>query len=150
MNPCDDGYTSLVGIGPSLVRPMGSLCRGSAGLSVPALGQSVDVLIVAQAAMSSQMAYLGASLATAGSTLGSLILYYLARRAGGPLLEETMQRARVEKIRGRFEKLDAFVLLLPTALPLPLPVRPLVIAAGVFRMNLWRFIGVIAFARGVR
>lgn len=42
------------------------------------------------------------------------------------------------------------MLLLPTALPLPLPMRPLVIAAGLFRMNLGRFIGVIAFARGVR
>ena len=136
--------------GPAWFGPWGPFVAGVLDSAFLPLGQSVDVLIVAQAAMSPQMAYLGASLATAGSTLGSLILYYFARRAGGPLLEKTMQRARVEKIRGRFEKLDAFVLLLPTALPLPLPVRPLVIAAGVFRMNLWRFIGVIAFARGVR
>ena len=114
------------------------------------LAQSVDLLIIAQAAITPQTAMLGAALAVAGSTLGSFILYSVARHGGRALLEKRVAPRKLEKVRLQLEKYDALALALPTMLPLPLPMRPLVIAAGVFGMGRGRFVAVIAGARSVR
>lgn len=114
------------------------------------LAQSVDLLIVVQATVSPASAYLGAALAVVGSTLGSLILYEIARRGGRMAVEKRVPAAKLETIRQQIGKYGALALALPTMLPLPLPMRPLVIGAGVFRMPISRFVVVIAGARAVR
>lgn len=114
------------------------------------LAQSVDVLIAVCAATSPESAYLAAFLGTAGSTLGSLILYAISRRGGRALLERRLSPEKVERIRGQMQRYGALALALPTMIPAPLPMRPMVVAAGVFRMSVFRFAAVIAGARAVR
>lgn len=114
------------------------------------LAQSVDVLIAVCAATSPGSAYLAALLGTAGSTLGSLTLYSISRRGGRALLERRLTPEKVERIRGQMRRYGALALALPTMIPAPLPMRPMVVAAGAFRMGVIRFVAVIAAARAVR
>ncbi len=114
------------------------------------LPQGVDALLIAQAIAAPSTAYLAAGLAVIGSVLGSLILYGIGRRGGRLMLEKKASSKGIAGMQRQIEKYDALVLLLPTMIPLPLPMKLFVIAAGVFQMKLARFIAVIAFARCVR
>lgn len=112
--------------------------------------QGVDALLIAQAISAPETAYIGATLAILGSLIGSLVLYYMARRVGRPMLEKKTSAAGIEKMHRQIERFDALVLLVPTMIPLPLPMKLFVIAAGVFQMKAQRFIAAIVFARSVR
>ncbi len=114
------------------------------------LPQGVDALIVAQTIAAPDTAYLAAALGVLGSGLGSYILYTIARRVGRAMLEKKASGKGIERMRHQIEKYDALVLVLPTMIPLPLPMKIFVIAAGVFQMNLYRFVAVIVFARVIR
>lgn len=112
--------------------------------------QGVDALLIAQAVAAPSSAYLAAALAVLGSLLGSLILYALARRGGQIMLEKKASKSGAEKMRHQVEEYGALVLFLPTAIPLPLPMKVFVIAAGVFQMRLLSFCTVLVVARTIR
>ena len=114
------------------------------------LPQGVDALIIAQAIAAPDTAYLAAALGVVGSLLGSYILFSIARRVGHAMLAKKASSRGIETMRRQVDKYDALVLLLPTMIPLPLPMKIFVMAAGVFEMKVYRFLGVIAFARVVR
>ena len=146
----------LQDLGERLVQT--ATAMGPPGLFLVALGdsafvplpQGVDALIIAQSIAAPSTAYLGAALAVLGSLVGSLILYTMARRVGRAMLEKKVKAGGIERMRRQIEKYDALVLLLPTMIPLPLPMKLFVIGAGVFQMNMARFITVIVLARCVR
>lgn len=112
--------------------------------------QGVDALLIAQAVAAPSSAYFAAALAVLGSLLGSLILYWLARRGGQIMLEKKASKSGVEKMRRQVEEYGALVLFLPTVIPLPLPMKLFVIAAGVFQMRLLPFCAVLVVARTIR
>ena len=78
--------------------------------------------------------------ATAGSVLGCIILYYIARRA-------PPKQARVKELVDRYDVLSVLV---ASVLPPPFPFKLFVITAGVFRLNVWRFAAAIAAGRAFR
>jgi uncharacterized membrane protein YdjX (TVP38/TMEM64 family) len=53
-------------------------------------------------------------------------------------------------MRRQVEEYGAMMLFLPTAIPLPLPMKLFVIAAGVFQMRLAAFCAVLLVARSIR
>lgn len=112
--------------------------------------QGVDALLIAQAIAAPDVTYFAAGLAVLGSVMGSLILYSLARRGGRMMLEKRISKKGVDRMHRQIEKWDALVLLFPTMIPLPLPMKLFVIAAGVFQMSIVRFCAVLLFARIVR
>jgi membrane protein YqaA with SNARE-associated domain len=112
--------------------------------------QGVDALLIAQSVAAPSSAYFAAALAVLGSLLGSLILYWLARRGGRIMLEKKASQSGIEKMRRQVEEYGAMVLFLPTAIPLPLPMKLFVIAAGVFQMRLLPFCLVLVVARSIR
>ena len=114
------------------------------------LAQSVDVLIIAQAATVPSAAYLTAMGGVVGSTLGSLVLYSIARGGGRRWLKRAEKSPRFDRWRQRLQSHGVLALVPPTMLPIPLPMRPLVVAAGVFRVKRGRFVAAIALARSVR
>ena len=130
--------------------PYGLLLLSFLDSAMIPMPQGVDALLIAQAIAEPSNAYFGAGMAALGSLAGSLVLYSVARRGGRAVLERKASTAGVDKIRRQIEKFDALVLLLPTMIPLPLPMKLFVMAAGVFEMKLWRFISVILVARIVR
>ena len=137
-----DWLTALGPIGAFLVSLLD-------GVAVP-IPQGVDALVIAQAIAAPQTAYWGAALAVVGSTLGSSILYFVAKRTGRVMLEKKASASGIEKIRQKIDHLGALVLLIPTMIPLPLPMKLFVIAAGVFQVRFEQFLVVIAAARCAR
>ncbi|HZF38093.1 MAG TPA: VTT domain-containing protein [Blastocatellia bacterium] len=87
--------------------------------------------------------------AIAGSTIGSLLPYFIGCKGGQAALRKfsPKKRARVEDLINRY---DLWALLLAAVLPPPFPFKLFVASAGAFRMRLWRFITAMVIGRGVR
>jgi membrane protein YqaA with SNARE-associated domain len=87
--------------------------------------------------------------ATAGSIVGCIILYRISRRAGRRALDKFSEskQARVKELIDRYDVLSVLVACL---LPPPFPFKLFVVSAGVFRLNVWRFVAAIAVGRAFR
>jgi membrane protein YqaA with SNARE-associated domain len=87
--------------------------------------------------------------ATGGSIVGCVILYHISRRAGRRALDKFSEskRARVKDLLDRYDVLSVLVACL---LPPPFPFKLFVVSAGVFRLNVWRFVAAIAVGRAFR
>jgi membrane protein YqaA with SNARE-associated domain len=79
-----------------------------------------------------------ALIATAGSTLGCVILYYISRRAGSRALRKFSQ-AKQERAKELIDRYDVLSVLVASLMPPPFPFKLFVISAGVFRFNVIRF-----------
>ncbi len=112
--------------------------------------QGVDALLVAQAIASPHIAVLAAGLGVLGSLLGSVILYFVGRGVGAATLAKRLAPAGVDHLQALVGRWGAALLLPVTAIPLPLPMKPVVLAAGIFQMPLASFCLAIAFARCLR
>jgi membrane protein YqaA with SNARE-associated domain len=108
-----------------------------------------DVVVMALAHHNHAMAPAYVVAAIAGSTIGSLLLYFIARKGGQAALRKfsPKKRARVEDLINRY---DIWALLLAAVMPPPFPFKLFVLSAGAFRMRLWRFIAAMVIGRGLR
>lgn len=130
--------------------PWGIFMVALADSALIPLPQGVDALLIAQAIAAPSTAYLAAALAVAGSLLGSLILYFIAYKGGRAMLAKYVSPEGMAKLERQTQQLGALVLIPPMMLPLPLPTKIFVIAAGVFQMSVWRFVAATLFGRSVR
>lgn len=148
----------LLGIGGSMKSLQAALIGfGALGIFAIALLDAAfiplpggpDVVVMALAHNNNAMAPLYVIAAVAGSTIGSLFLYFIARKGGQAALKKfnAEKRARVEDLINRY---DIWALLLAAVLPPPFPFKLFVLSAGAFRMQLWRFIAAMVIGRGVR
>jgi membrane protein YqaA with SNARE-associated domain len=119
----------------------------SSFLSLPEIN---DILVVTSSAAHPGQAWLFASMATLGSLAGCLVLYYIGRRGGEPLLVRKFGAERVQRSRDLFHRWDWVALAVPAVLPPPMPFKIFVLAAGVFGFPLRRFALTLVFARGLR
>lgn len=112
---------------------------------VPLPGGADAIMILLTTARPAWMV-LYALAATAGSVIGCVILYFISRRAGRGALSRFSgeKQARVKELIDRYDVLSVLV---ASVLPPPFPFKLFVITAGVFRLNLWRFIAAIAAGR---
>lgn len=87
-----------------------------------------------------------AAAATLGSVIGCVMLYYISQRAGSRALSRfsTEKQQRVKELIDRY---DVLAVLVACILPPPFPFKLVVISAGVFRFNVWRFSLAIAAGR---
>ena len=110
-------------------------------------GPDGAVMLLAHQNHAMAPAYIAAAIA--GSTIGSLLLYFIARKGGQAALRKfsPKKRARVEDLINRY---DVWALLLAAVMPPPFPFKLFVLSAGAFRMRLWRFIAAMVIGRGVR
>lgn len=146
----------MKGFGNWLAKSAAAL--GPWGLFLIALGdsafiplpQGVDALLIAQSIAAPSSAYFAATLAVAGSVLGSYILYFISKRGGEKMLEKKASQKGARKLHQNVERYGALALIPPTMIPLPLPMKLFVIAAGVFQMPIPQFLAAITFARCVR
>ncbi|HUQ95822.1 MAG TPA: VTT domain-containing protein [Bryobacteraceae bacterium] len=116
----------------------------SAGVPLPA---AVDALLVATAAIKPEGAYVDALMAIAGSTIGSMILYYLGRKGGEAYLERATQTPRANALRIWFQSYGLITVFVPALLPIPLPLKVFVLCAGAFGVKPLTFLGVLLAAR---
>ncbi len=100
----------------------------SAGLPIPG---GVDALLILTAVTNPELAYFTAVLCIAGSALGSVILFYLARKGGEMYLDRHVSTPREMRFRRWFHTYGLVTVFIPTLVPMPgLPMKAFVISAG--------------------
>lgn len=113
------------------------------------LPSSADALMILLTVAHPRLMIVYALLATAGSAIGCVILYYVSRRAGSRALRKfsPAKQARVKELIDRYDVLSVLVVSL---MPPPFPFKLFVMTAGVFRFSVMRFTLSIIAGRGFR
>ena len=108
----------------------------------------VDALVVTVAALDHSQAFLAGATAITGSLLGSLILFYLARRGGEAYLQRHVLSGRGAKFRAWFLEYGMVTVFVPAFVPIiPLPVKIFIVSAGALGVRPLTFLLVLAAAR---
>ncbi len=79
-------------------------------------------------------------MASAGSALGSIVIYVIGYTGGEELLRKRMSPERFEKIHSAFNRHPFWALMFPAMLPPPTPFKLFVLAAAVSEMSFVRFL----------
>jgi len=96
---------------------------------------TMDLVLVGYVAGNPSRLLLYAFVAALGSAFGSLIPYYIGRAGGELFLLKRINRQRYEKLRDRFERQEFLVIMIPSMVPPPMPLKLFELAAGVFEMR---------------
>lgn len=121
-----------------------------AGLDAAALGLPLDVIVASYVYQDRSRFLLYVFMASAGSALGSIVLYVVGYTGGEALLRKRVSPERFEKIHGSFSKHPFWALMFPAILPPPTPFKLFVLAAAVSEMPLGYFLLAIFSGRFVR
>jgi membrane protein YqaA with SNARE-associated domain len=102
------------------------------------LPSSADALMILLTLAHPRLMVFYAFLATAGSTIGCVILYYVSRRAGSRALNK-FSPAKQKKVKDWIDRYDVLSVVVASLMPPPFPFKLFVITSGVFRFSLTRF-----------
>ena len=119
----------------------------SAGIPLPF---GVDLLLIALAVAKPASAYLSASLATLGSVLGCLILFYLARKGGERFLYRHAEQGKARILTQWFQRYGLATVFVTALSPAPMPTKLFIICAGASGVRVAPFLLVVLAARSVR
>jgi membrane protein YqaA with SNARE-associated domain len=89
-------------------------------------------------------------MASAGSAVGSIVLYIIGYKGGEVLLRKRMSAQKFESMRRSFDRHEFWALMFPAILPPPFPFKLFVLAAAAFEMNFGHFELAIFAGRFVR
>lgn len=135
----------------ALLKPLGAWGVLVAGAVDGAfLGLPVDAVVAGYVYQNHGRFVLYALMASAGSALGSIVIYVIGYKGGEELLRKRIPPARFEKIHTAFDKHPFWSLMLPAMLPPPTPFKLFVLAAAVSEMGFARFLLAIFSGRMVR
>lgn len=118
----------------------------SSVLSFPIIN---DLLLIELSIQHPHRMPLYALMASVGSVLGCVVLYFIARK-GGEAYFEKKAGERAIAIRRWVETNGFGGMLVAALLPPPTPFKVFVFAAGVFEVPLWSFTSAITLARLIR
>ncbi len=134
-----------------LLKPLGVWgAFGIAAIDAAFLGLPLDPVVAGYVYNDRSNFLLYAIMASAGSALGSLIIYAIGYEGGELLLRKRISKQRFDKIRHSFEKREFWALMIPSMLPPPAPFKLFVLSAGVFEMHFTQFLLSIFCGRMVR
>jgi len=134
-----------------LLKPLGVWgAFGIAAIDAAFLGLPLDPVVAGYVYNDRSNFLLYAIMASAGSALGSLIIYAIGYEGGELLLRKRISKQRLDKIRHSFEKREFWALMIPSMLPPPAPFKLFVLSAGVFEMHFTHFLLSIFCGRMVR
>jgi membrane protein YqaA with SNARE-associated domain len=119
-------------------------------LDAAAFGVPMDPLVAGYVYSNPHKAWLYCIAGAVGSALGSIVPFMLGRAGGELFLLKRINKARLERIRDRFEKQEFLALMVPAMLPPPTPFKLLVFSAGVFEMKFISFLLAIVSGRLLR
>ena len=131
----------LVAIGPWGLLLLAVL--DSAGIPLP---NGLDAYLIFLAVKEPARAYWYALISVAGSTLGNVALFLIARRGGKRFMERT-EPGRGERFRKWFQRFGLATVFVPALMPVPMPLKFFVISAGALRTRFVPFLIVILLAR---
>ena len=114
------------------------------------LGMPLDAIFVGYVYNDRSRFLMYVLLASAGSAVGSIVLYVIGYTGGEVLLRKRLSPERFEKIHESFEHHKFWELMFPAMLPPPTPFKIVVLAAAAFEMNFAHFLLAIFAGRFVR
>jgi membrane protein YqaA with SNARE-associated domain len=135
-----------------------ALALGAPGLFVVAILDSSiltlpeinDILVVLLVTRHNARLALYAGAATAGSIVGSLVLFAVGRKGGEAVLQKRFSVERSTRARAFIEKYGVLAIIIPSLLPPPMPFKMFVLLSGAARMSVGRFVTAVAIGRGTR
>jgi membrane protein YqaA with SNARE-associated domain len=89
-------------------------------------------------------------MASAGSALGSSVMYAIGYFGGETVLRKRISEERFYKIHASFEQHEFWALMFPAMLPPPTPFKLFVLAASAFEMRFTHFLAAVFAGRFVR
>lgn len=89
-------------------------------------------------------------MASAGSALGSSVMYAIGYFGGETVLRKRISEERFDKIHASFERHEFWALMFPAMLPPPTPFKLFVLAASAFEMRFTHFLAAVFAGRFVR
>ena len=89
-------------------------------------------------------------MASAGSALGSLVIYGIGYLGGETVLRKRISEERFRKIHASFEQHEFWAVMFPAMLPPPTPFKLFVLAASAFEMRFTHFVAAVFAGRCVR
>ena len=110
----------------------------------------VDAVVVYLAARNEALFWLYPLLATAGSTAGAAMTYWVGRKIGDAGLDRYVPARRLNRLKARVRDSGAFALAVPAIMPPPFPLTPFILTCGALEVNPWRFFGIFAAMRLLR
>jgi len=134
----------LVAIGPWGLLLLAIL--DSTGLPLP---NGLDAYLIFLAVKNPQRAYLYAAIAIAGSTIGNVTLFLIARHGGRRFLRRA-EPGRLQRFSEWFQRFGLATIFVPALMPVPMPLKFFVISAGALRTRFMPFLLVILLTRILR
>jgi membrane protein YqaA with SNARE-associated domain len=114
------------------------------------LGLPMDVVVATYVYQDRARFLLYVIMASAGSALGSIVIYAIGYTGGEELLRKRISPERFEKFHQAFDKHPFWSLMFPAMLPPPTPFKLFVLAAAVSEMRFGHFLLAIFSGRFVR
>jgi len=141
-------YTAFVW---ATLKPLGSWgVFAIAGVDSSLLGMPLDPVVAGYVYQNPHRFLLYVVMASAGSAVGSIVIYLIGYKGGEVLLEKRMSKAKFEKIKQSFDRHEFWSLMFPVMLPPPFPFKVVVLAAAAFEMRFTHFLAAIFAGRFVR
>lgn len=109
-----------------------------------------DLLIIWMVSQHKERLVYYTAMATAGSVLGCLTLYYIARKGGEAFLRRRFKAHHIERGLRLFQRYGLLAVVVPALLPPPAPFKIFVLLAGVAAIPVWQFTVALTLARIVR
>lgn len=109
-----------------------------------------DLLVIWLTLQNPERMVFYATMATVGSILGCLTIFYIAHKGGEVVLHKKASPQQIERIRRWYEKNEFLTVAIPAVMPPPTPFKVFVLAAGAFQVRFRYFIIALAVGRGVR
>lgn len=107
-----------------------------------------DILLIALSLANTQLALYYATIATIGSLFGGVAGYYLGLKGGRRVARKIFPERMVDRADNYFKEYGAWAVLVAAFSPIPYKV--FTIAAGVFKVDLKRFVIASVIGRGAR
>jgi len=109
-----------------------------------------DLLIVGMVMRHHGLLLYYALMATLGSVLGCVTIYYIARAGGEAFLRKRFKEHHVDRGMKLAQKYGLLVVMVPALLPPPAPFKIFVLMAGVAEIPVWQFTAAVFTARFIR
>ena len=119
----------------------------SSFLSFPMIN---DLLLIGMVTRHESLMPFYVAMATTGSVLGCLTLYYVGRKGGDAFLRKRFKASYVERATRVLQKYGLLVVMVAALLPPPAPFKIFVLLAGVAAIPVVQFGTAILIARGLR
>lgn len=99
----------------------------------------IDTVVIYLAARNRDYFWIYPLLATAGSTLGAAVTYWIGAKAGEHGLERLVHERRLKRMQAKVKDSGAIALAVPALLPPPFPLTPFILTCGALAVDRTRF-----------